>query len=57
MWPCKVYYAKGSAGELRTQIYIGMEIGCIHKQTGSSWLEEAQEISMMISGLIKARSA
>ncbi|WP_046061177.1 MULTISPECIES: four helix bundle protein [Methylotuvimicrobium] len=51
------YYAKGSAGELRTQIYIGMEIGCIHKQTGSSWLEEAQEISMMISGLIKARSA
>ncbi len=38
MWPCEVYYAKGSAGELRTQIYIGMEIGCIHKQTGSSWL-------------------
>lgn len=51
------YYAKGSAGELRTQIYIGMEIGYIHKQTGLNGLEEAQEISMMISGLIKARSA
>ena len=32
------YYAKGSAGELRTQIYIGMEIGYIHKQTGLRWI-------------------
>ena len=50
------YYAKGSAGELRTQIYIGMEIGTIHKQTGLSWIQEAQEISKMLSGLIKGRT-
>jgi len=49
------YYAKGSAGELRTQIYIGMEIGYIAKQTGLNWVQEAQEISKMLSGLIKAR--
>ncbi|MCK9397514.1 MAG: four helix bundle protein [Methylobacter sp.] len=49
------YYAKGSAGELRTQIYIGMGIGYIHKQAGLNWIQEAQEISKMLSGLIKAR--
>ena len=27
-------YAKGSAGELRTQVYIGMEIGYIDHETG-----------------------
>lgn len=27
-------YSKGSAGELRTQIYIGIEIGYIPKETG-----------------------
>lgn len=27
-------YAKGSAGELRTQIYIGMEIGYIKREIG-----------------------
>jgi four helix bundle protein len=30
------YYAKGSSGELRTQIYIGIEIGYIPKETGIS---------------------
>ena len=29
-------YAKGSAGELRTQIYIGMEVGYINRETGKS---------------------
>ncbi|MEQ1485686.1 four helix bundle protein [Methyloglobulus sp.] len=28
------YYAKGSCGDLRTQIYIGIEIGVISKQIG-----------------------
>ncbi len=27
-------YAKGSCGELRTQIYIGIEIGYISEETG-----------------------
>ena len=51
------YYAKGSAGELRTQIYIGIEIGYITKETGIRWIQEAEQISKMLSGLIKSRSA
>ncbi|MDD4881944.1 MAG: four helix bundle protein, partial [Gallionellaceae bacterium] len=38
-------YAKGSAGELRTQIYIGMDIGYIESEQGKHWLAEAEEIS------------
>jgi four helix bundle protein len=48
-------YAKGSSGELRTQIYIGMDIGYIDKEIGQGWLQEAREISSMLSGLIKTK--
>ena len=48
-------YAKGSCGELRTQIYIGIDIGYIDKEIGDEWSREAQEISSMLNGLIKAR--
>lgn len=48
-------YAKGSCGELRTQIYIGMDVGYIDEGLGKLWLNEALELSSMISGLIKAR--
>jgi len=48
-------YAKGSCGELRTQIYIGMDVGYIDESHGQLWLREAREISSMISGLIKTR--
>lgn len=41
-------YAKGSAGELRTQIYIGIEIGYIDRIIGKSWLAETEEISKML---------
>jgi len=47
-------YAKGSAGEIRTQIYIGMEIGYINNEIGKHWLQEAEEISKMLHGLICA---
>ncbi len=47
-------YAKGSAGELRTQIYIGMEIGYINNEIGKNWLQEVEEISKMLYGLIRA---
>ncbi len=46
-------YAKGSAGELRTQIYIGIEIGYIEPEQGKQWVQEAKEISKMLYGLIK----
>jgi four helix bundle protein len=48
-------YAKGSCGELRTQIYIGIDIEYINKDKGQEWLQEANEISAMLNGLIKAR--
>ncbi len=47
-------YAKGSAGELRTQRYIGMEIGYIEPNKGKQWLREAEEISKMLHGLIQS---
>ncbi|MBN2323609.1 MAG: four helix bundle protein [Spirochaetes bacterium] len=48
-------YAKGSCGELRSQIYIGMDVGYIDKKVGEDWLKETIEISSMISGLIKTK--
>jgi four helix bundle protein len=46
-------YAKGSAGELRTQIYIGMEANYIDSETGRRWIQEAEEISRMLHSLIR----
>ncbi len=46
-------YAKGSCAELRTQVYIGNEIGYIDKTLGKSWIVETEEISAMLSGLMK----
>ena len=46
-------YAKGSCAELRTQVYIGIEIGYIEQDIGSSWLKETNEISAMLSSLMK----
>ena len=48
-------YSKGSCGELRTQVYIGMDIGYIDTNIGKEWIKETEEISSMISGLIKTR--
>ncbi|MBN8778010.1 four helix bundle protein [Thiobacillus sp.] len=46
-------YAKGSAGELRTQLYIGMDIGYIEREAGMQWIREAEEISRMLHGLMQ----
>lgn len=46
--------AKGSAEEMRTQIYIGMEAGFIPQQTGQRWITASKEISAMIEGLKKS---
>jgi four helix bundle protein len=48
-------YAKGSCGELRCQICIGMEIDYIPKDVGKPWIQETVEISSMLSGLIKTK--
>ena len=46
-------YARGSCGELRTQVHIGREIGYISAAAGRAWLAETREISAMITALIK----
>lgn len=45
--------AKASCAELRTQIYIGIDIGYIDNETGINWLDKTRLISAMLSGLIK----
>ena len=47
-------YAKGSCGELRTQIYIGMDIGYINSAQGKNRLNETREISAMLVGFINS---
>jgi len=48
-------YAKGSCGELRTQIYVVMEIGYVEKNIGAEWVKETNEISLMLGGLMKTK--
>jgi len=48
-------YAKGSCGELRCQIYIGIDIEYIPQDVGKKWIQETIEISSMLSGLIKTK--
>ena len=45
--------SKGSAAELITQIYIGIEINYIDKEIGINWVKELNEILCMLSGLKK----
>ncbi len=52
---CKfLEYAKGSCGELRTQIYVGIDIGYVPAELGKPWIHETQEISAMLIGLIRS---
>jgi four helix bundle protein len=50
-----LYIAKGSCGELRTQLYVAIEIGYLEKQQGDCLVEEAKEISYMLNSLIQKR--
>jgi len=48
-------YARGSCGELRTQILIGMEIGYIPREIGKLWVRESRELSAMLTSLMTAK--
>jgi four helix bundle protein len=50
-----LFIAKGSNGELRTQLYLAIEFGYIDKQTGVEMIEKVKKISSMIQNLIKVR--
>jgi len=45
--------AKGSAGELRTQILIGMEAGILKSESSKEWADEAKQLGAMLSALIR----
>jgi four helix bundle protein len=48
-------YAKGSCGELRSQIFIGINIDYIDSKIGKQWIDKTCKISSMLSNLIKTR--
>ncbi|MCF7731124.1 MAG: four helix bundle protein [Akkermansiaceae bacterium] len=45
--------AKGSVGELRTQLYIGLAAGVFATDAATPLIKEAKEIGSMIEGLRK----
>jgi len=45
-------YAKGSAGELRTQILIGIQAGYLPTPEAKAWAEEAKQLGKMLAALI-----
>jgi four helix bundle protein len=49
-----LFIAKGSAGELRTQLLIGLDIGYIPQAQAEVWVQETREISAMLVGLINS---
>jgi len=51
-----LHIAKGSAGELRTQLYIANKIGIIKSKDRQQLCLELIEISKMLHGLIKGIS-
>ncbi len=51
-----LYIAKGSSGELRTQIYIAVKLKYIDQKSGNNIIETVSKISSMIYRLIEYRS-
>ena len=47
-------YAKGSAGEVRSQTILAERLGYIDETTAINWRNELIEISRMLHGLIKS---
>jgi four helix bundle protein len=51
-----LHIAKGSAAELRTQVYIAQQIGIYQNIQATKLVNELKEISSMLQGLIKSLS-
>jgi four helix bundle protein len=45
-------YAKGSCAEFRSQTYIGIKAGFIDQAIGSTWVNESNNISAMLTRLM-----
>ena len=50
-----LYIAKGSCGELRTQLYIAKELNVITNEDFTDILQRLKQLSSMISSFIKTR--
>jgi four helix bundle protein len=48
-----LYLAKGSAGEVRSQLYIALDLGYLDQETFTRLNEAALSISKQLSGFIK----
>lgn len=48
-----LYVAKGSAGEVRSQLYLALDLGYIKQEACDELLSEISEISRLLSGFIK----
>jgi four helix bundle protein len=44
--------SRSSLAEAQTQIYIGIKIKYIDKNTGNLWIKELEEIGKMLTALI-----
>lgn len=52
-----LFIASGSCAELRTQVYLCLKIGILHKTEAKKLLEATKMISAMLHALIKTRKA
>ncbi len=52
-----LYIAKGSCGELRTQLIIAKEINYLENKTADNLINITLEISYMLNSLIKTRKS
>ncbi|MDR2844223.1 MAG: four helix bundle protein [Candidatus Symbiothrix sp.] len=50
-----LFIAKGSSGELQTQLYIAQKIKFISIEKGNELIDKAKKVSSMIHNLIKYR--
>lgn len=50
-----LYISKGSAGELRTQLYICKELGLIENKRCDELIDQSRKISAILYNLIKTR--
>lgn len=48
-----LYMAKGSAGEVRSQLYLAFDLNYIQQEVFNDLLSEITEISRLLSGFIK----
>ncbi|MES2519539.1 MAG: four helix bundle protein, partial [Bacteroidota bacterium] len=50
-----LYIARGSAAELRTQIYLAIQLNVIDKKVGMELVDKTKKIASMLYRLIQAR--